>query len=391
MKVAILNTLYHPYRVGGAERSVEILANGLTDLGVQVTIITLAQVKEVRRLQHGHIDVWQIPLRNLYWPFEGGPQPSYKRFLWHFIDNYNFWMRRELAMVLKTIVPDILHTNNLAGFSVSAWDEAEKLGIPIVHTARDYYLIHPNAKLFSKGSMQTGNELISKLWGLNKKASSNKVAKFVGISQYVVDVHRRLGFFMRSDSRVIYNSVESTNLRDNIARGMLHNIGFIGRLDPTKGVEMVLAAAKHFPDKKFLVAGDGESIYVDKLRISAPWNVEFIGKVSPNEFFPKIGALIVPSLWAEPLGRVVLESFSYDVPVLAAAIGGLKELVSPNTGVLFEPGSVASLIGAIEKFSVDYSNFRSECLNRVKSFSVDGIAKSYLEVYCSLKSQVPHQ
>jgi glycosyltransferase involved in cell wall biosynthesis len=43
---------------------------------------------------------------------------------------------------------------------------------------------------------------------------------------------------------------------------------------------------------------------------------------------------LVPSTWAEPFGRTVLESLSVGTPVLVSDLGGLKELVGPGvTGV----------------------------------------------------------
>ncbi|HEP0323083.1 TPA: glycosyl transferase, partial [Klebsiella pneumoniae subsp. pneumoniae] len=41
MKVMIINTLYYPYKVGGAEVSVRLLAEGLVNLGDQVTVLSL--------------------------------------------------------------------------------------------------------------------------------------------------------------------------------------------------------------------------------------------------------------------------------------------------------------------------------------------------------------
>ncbi len=53
---------------------------------------------------------------------------------------------------------------------------------------------------------------------------------------------------------------------------------------------------------------------------------------------------ICPSEWYEPFGRVVIEAFSRSVPVLAARIGGLEELVDHDrTGRFFRSGDPEDL------------------------------------------------
>ena len=43
MKIAIINTLYAPNKVGGAEKSVQILAENFSDLGNDVIVICLGK------------------------------------------------------------------------------------------------------------------------------------------------------------------------------------------------------------------------------------------------------------------------------------------------------------------------------------------------------------
>ena len=54
--------------------------------------------------------------------------------------------------------------------------------------------------------------------------------------------------------------------------------------------------------------------------------------------------LVVPSIWHETFGLIVIEAFANGLPVIASRIGALAELVKDNyTGLLFEPGSSSSL------------------------------------------------
>jgi glycosyltransferase involved in cell wall biosynthesis len=57
-------------------------------------------------------------------------------------------------------------------------------------------------------------------------------------------------------------------------------------------------------------------------------------------------AVCQPSL-IEPFGQVVLEALASERPVVATRIGGPAELVTPETGVLVDPGSVESIAAAL--------------------------------------------
>jgi glycosyltransferase involved in cell wall biosynthesis len=76
-------------------------------------------------------------------------------------------------------------------------------------------------------------------------------------------------------------------------------------------------------------------------------NVEFLGWLPHSQVFDQIkGArfVVFPSEWYENLPLVIIEAFACGVPVIASALGAMKEVVEHGrTGLLFRPGDVDDL------------------------------------------------
>ncbi|GAB7261091.1 hypothetical protein DZJ_07490 [Dickeya ananatis] len=119
----------------------------------------------------------------------------YQKIRWHLKDHYNSEMRATVMEVIRDFAPDLVHTNNIAGFSVSAWSAAKACGVKILHTSRDYYLFHPNATLFSRGQNQDPSAASIRLLSWLKRRYSRLVDGYVGISQFIFERHHRAGFF----------------------------------------------------------------------------------------------------------------------------------------------------------------------------------------------------
>lgn len=102
-----------------------------------------------------------------------------------------------------------------------------------------------------------------------------------------------------------------------------NTIGFINR-GAEKGLSFVLELARRSPDLRYLIYGH------DRGRPSAlPENVDWRGWASDrNEMFASAKLWLVPSLWAEPFGRVSIEAQAADRAVLVASTGGLPETVA---------------------------------------------------------------
>jgi glycosyltransferase involved in cell wall biosynthesis len=67
-------------------------------------------------------------------------------------------------------------------------------------------------------------------------------------------------------------------------------------------------------------------------------------------------APLFPSELYETFGRVAIEAFAQQTPVIAARIGAIAEVVTDGvTGLLFEPGNTDDLVSKV-RWAVDHPN-----------------------------------
>jgi glycosyltransferase involved in cell wall biosynthesis len=107
--------------------------------------------------------------------------------------------------------------------------------------------------------------------------------------------------------------------------------------------------------------------------------------VSPDRLLAEIDVLVVPSIWHEPLGRVVLEAYAFGVPVIATCLGGTPEIVDDGeTGLLFDPrvpGELAHTIGMLAADPSRTTAMGEKALGRSADFTPQRILAEHREVY----------
>ena len=87
MRVILFNTLYHPYKVGGAELSVQALAEKFSNLGLTIGVVTLAE--EEGEFEINGVKIWRLKLENTFWPFGEQVRSNFEKLQWHLVDVYN--------------------------------------------------------------------------------------------------------------------------------------------------------------------------------------------------------------------------------------------------------------------------------------------------------------
>lgn len=110
---------------------------------------------------------------------------------------------------------------------------------------------------------------------------------------------------------------------------------FLGRLDPTKGVELLLAALAAIPEQEIaldLYGVPSSPAYRDRLaaRIATDSRVRLLSPIPSAavvQTMQDYDAVLVPSQWMETGPLVVLEAHAAGRPVIGSRLGGIAELV----------------------------------------------------------------
>lgn len=393
MKVLLVSTLYHPYQIGGAERVVQRLAEALVSRGHEAVVASLCEHGDRRDTMVNGVRVHYLPLKNFYWPFSNTKPGALARAFWHAADTNNVLMEREVRELIGREKPDVMNTHNIAGFSVAIWSAAKQLTIPLVHTIHDQYLLCPSTTMFKDDRNCEAICSTCNSYSWLRRQRTELVDVVTGVSRFVIDRHLDAGCFRSSTARVIYNACPSipehaVRPREEAKRPGPVRFGFLGRLDVTKGIELLLDAflRLHQGSAELWIAGKGRSDYEHALRskTSHREEVKWLGYVPPDSLLSQIDVLVVPSQWNEPAGLVVQEAAAYGLPVIASARGGIPELIADGSGWMFDPMQPGSLAAAMTECIATpevLATLGKRAKESSTQFTLQSMADGYLTAY----------
>ena len=344
MNILMLHNSYQ-FR-GGEDESFESEVRMLSDAGHFVDTIHLNNdnVEEIGRFQVALQSIWSKP-------------------------SYDLVDRK-----LRERPFDVLHVQNFfPRISPSVYSAAKKHGVPVVQTLRNYRLLCPSTILYRDGHIC--EECLHKtikypgvIHGCYRDSilSSAAVATMTafhamkGTWRNAVDLYLCLTEFSRQKFIEAGFAPEKIVVKSNFVypdpgpgEGNGGYLLFAGRLQPHKGVETLLAAWSRLKIPGALkIVGDGplaEQVQEFAARNSS---VEWLGQKNSTEVMELMGsalALVFPSEWYEPFGRVAIESFAKGTPVITSRLAGMAEIVSEHhTGLLFHPGDPDDLARKLE-------------------------------------------
>lgn len=154
-----------------------------------------------------------------------------------------------------------------------------------------------------------------------------------------------LKYYYGIDKKRVFVFPNALNGAEVINKYDSSGIGFIGRLDRSKGVDILIRSfaklAKEYPSLRLEIAGKGEMEKELKELSEIAGIAEMVnwrGAISYEEvttFISGVMFLVVPSR-IDNLPTVVLEAFSTATPVVGARTGGIPDMIEDNVnGKLF--------------------------------------------------------
>lgn len=361
MKILLTSTLYPTPGatkiVGGAEIFARRFAEGLVARGDEVEVIRAATIPNQASETCNGINVHSAPVRNVYPPFTAQRNVAL-RSIWHAIDDWQM-QAPMIAERIRAFKPDVLHSNNLSGLTTAVWRVAAQLGVPVLHTIHDYYLTCPRCSRFEKGRSCERTCTSCGILTFHRKRATHWLSAVVGVSERVLSIHTDLGLFADTPIRTVIRNASTEPPRAPYPRPRCTTevtFGFIGRLTEEKGIENLMRALAMLPPDRIrmLIAGRVSDHEQSRLRRFAPEaRVEFMGFVSPDEFYKQVDVVVAPSIWHDPGPLVVADAKAAGRPLLGTHFGGMPEVIVHGvTGWLTE-ADPASLARSMHEIAAD--------------------------------------
>jgi glycosyltransferase involved in cell wall biosynthesis len=386
MKVMLVNSLYWPNVIGGAEKSTQIIAENLKKSGIETVVVTVSDQEKIDYVNG--VKVYYVHHSSVYWSYYSKTKKAFIKVFWHIASLYNFSILKRIDRILKKERPDVVNTNNLSEFSVGVWKVIKRNRIPVVHTLRDFSLVCPRATLFKKNDICSRKNLICILMLNFRRLFSKYVDSVVGNSHFVLDEHIYSGFFKDSSKYVVYNSLETGKIKQYIKKKVEKlNFGFVGHMSFHKGIEFLLKVFKENNVDELHVFGRGITLKYEKYLKEKykSENINFYGYKKAEEAFNIIDVLIVPSLCHDVLPRVIYEAYSYGIPVIGSDRGGIPEIIdNGKTGFVFKAESEKELLNRINIFKENpgiINEMAPYCLKKAEEFLPGKVLQKYINIY----------
>lgn len=164
---------------------------------------------------------------------------------------------------------------------------------------------------------------------------------------------------------------------------------FLGRHEPRKGLDVLLAALADLPsDLRVWVAGDGPETASLKAATAGDPRIEWLGQIRDEDKAVRLRSADVfcaPSLGGESFGVVLLEAMAASTPIVASDLSGYRNVArADEDALLVQPGNPAALAAALRRVLEDHSLAMALVeagLRRAARFSMDRLAEEYVQRY----------
>jgi glycosyltransferase involved in cell wall biosynthesis len=274
-----------------------------------------------------------------------------------FLQKFRDWEEdvfRTAVAFLRRERPDIVHVIAEGGLYIRA---AHAAGIPVIHQepAIPFYGDAPEVQV-SYSRLTACLPLASELMAVSPRIAQLcrerlNCPEHVSVMPILVD-----------DPTVGDGSDRSLDPDANQSQSTV-TFGFAARIEALKGPMVLLEAfariLPQFPQARLIIAGSGEqddAIRQRAVELGVTDRCAFPGpyydEAGKRAFRDKIDVLVHPSLF-EGTPCTMIEAMAFGLPVIASAVGGVPDMVTPETGLLVPPSDVEALAAAMSQLVAD--------------------------------------
>jgi glycosyltransferase involved in cell wall biosynthesis len=404
LSVLIVNSLYAPFVVGGAEVVTEMLANTLAAQGYRVSVATsCSRDQDFGVERRNGVDVYRFFPKNRWWLYErfapGDERSAIDKLRWRVTDAWNRDAGERFGQILAKVRPDVVHTHNIKGFSPVIWHIAQRNGIPVVHTGHSYELICADGSLLGRNGeicAPRSRCMVCKVHGAWYRPQAAAIDVFCSPSDYLLRAHADAGVVLKR-SACVRNGVArrgSPPRKGQASEDRPLRYLYMGQLAAHKGIDTLIGAIRLASGSAFTIDIAGRGDYQSQLKALAGEDdrVRFHGFVegeAKDQLLSNADVLIFPSIWVENAPMSIAEAFCHGLPVIGSRIGAIPEFVEHGTnGLLFEAGNAVSLATCLTELSEWPDELRRLRLGAGRSGSSwptpETMAKDYIGIYRSL-------
>lgn len=283
--------------------------------------------------------------------------PSHRKLFTSFIQRFPIWMRRHPSRVLPFLPLAAekfdfskydLVISSASGFSKAIITRA---GIPHLcycHTPTRYVWDSSTPRLRRAGPLA---RVLLHYLRLVDYAAAQRVDTFLANSAYT---QQRIEKYYRRPSRVVYPPIRNDFFVPGTGkRGDYFLV--VGRLTGSKHFEQAISVCEKLRlPLKVVGVGHIEA----RLRHQARLHTTFVGRVSDDElkrYYQEARALLLPGV--EDFGMTAAEALASGTPVIAQDAGGVREIVTSETGMLYEGDTVEALAEGVRQFLLREHSF----------------------------------
>jgi glycosyltransferase involved in cell wall biosynthesis len=370
MKIAIVTPRYPPTMEGGGERSVQLLANYLSDSSRidDLTVLSFDGKTE------DHID--NVRVCRL-----GNPSSF-------FTEYQNLVVIPKLRRKLTEY--DVVHAYNMELHPAVGYLSSE-LDIPSVGTLNSYHF-------FPKSVSNTTPSALERIYELVGHRTTNKYLlryirktdQFTALSKSVKDIYAARGFD-RGRITVIPNMIDPLfTMPYSSPSGHYYTLLYVGNVTETKGVHHLIEAMTELPETyRLQILGGGNIGRFRALadRLGVLQRIEFTGWVPHDrvaEAYASADMFVHPGIWPEPFGRTVIEAMQSKLPVVCTDIGGPPDIVRDEEMICDpeNPTDLAATIKHTRDLDRDVGKANYEYVRDY--YSPSTIGSQYIDLYYNL-------